>query len=76
LQDQARPRPGYWFDSRAHYLRKNHGALTLWAANAAFVGANALYQVRRRLQRKPDGDPPGLLRDFVAHAASRGAKKR
>jgi N-acetylglucosaminyl-diphospho-decaprenol L-rhamnosyltransferase len=68
LKDGARPRPGYWFDSRSHYFRKNHGALDLWAANAAFVGASALYQLRRRAQRKPDEDPPHLLRDFVRHA--------
>jgi GT2 family glycosyltransferase len=71
FKDHERPRPGYWFDSRRYYLKKNHGPLKLWAANGAFVGASALYQLRRRLQRKPDQDPPELLRDFVRHALSK-----
>ena len=76
FKDMERPRPRYWFDSRKHYLRKNHGTLKLWAANSAFVGANALYQLRRRLQRKRDEDPPGFLKDFVTHALGAKTKSR
>jgi GT2 family glycosyltransferase len=71
FKNHDRPRPGYWFDSRKYYLRKNHGPITLWAANTAFAGATALYQLRRRLQGKPDEDPPGLLQDFWTHNFAR-----
>lgn len=67
FKDNSRPRPSYWFDSRRHYIRKNHGSWQLAAANAAFVSAYTVYQMRRRLQRKPDIDPPRLLGDFIRH---------
>jgi len=73
FRDNSKPRPKYWFDSRTHYLAKSHGALKLWAANLAFVSAASVYQVRRRLQGKPDVNPPGLLRDFLRHSLGRGA---
>jgi|SRR5690606_14202923 len=72
FKDNSRPRPRYWFDSRSHYLRKSHGPATLLAANVAFMSAYSLYQVRRRLQSKPDLDPPHLLRDFVRHSFRAG----
>lgn len=68
FKEISRPRPSYWFDSRSYYLRKSHGTLKLWVANLAFVGAHAGYQARRRLQGKPDQDPPGLLGDFIRHS--------
>lgn len=76
FKDNSRPRPVYWFDSRRHYLRKSHGPAALLAANVAFASANALYQVRRRLQRKPDLDPPHFLRDFVRHSLRRADSAR
>lgn len=67
FSDRRKRRPPYWFESRRYYLAKSHGSAKLWAANATFVTANALYQIRRRLQNKPDANPPGLLGDFVRH---------
>lgn len=67
FKDHSRPRPSYWFDSRRYYLRKNHGPLAFWAANAALMTSSALYQIRRRIQSKPDEDPPHFLRDLVRH---------
>lgn len=71
FKDHARPRASYWFESRRYYLRKHHGPLKLWTANAAFVVSSGLYQLRRRVQNKPDEDPPGLLKDFVSHMIAR-----
>ncbi len=65
MKDRQRRRPGYWFASRAHYFRKNHGRAYLWLANLLWVTGFSLWRVRRALQRKPDPDPPGLLGDFV-----------
>jgi len=60
-----RPRPRYWFESRARYFRQNHGPLYKALADVAWACGYAVYRMRRRLQRKPETDPPGLLRDFV-----------
>jgi len=67
LLDARRPRPAYWFESRRRYLRKHHGAPYLWAANAAWVAGFALAQLRRRVKRLPNPNPPRLLRDFLLH---------
>jgi hypothetical protein len=67
LLDSSRPRPGYWFASRRRYLLKHHGPLHLWIANAAWLAGYALAQLRRRVKRLPDTDPPHLLRDFLRH---------
>ena len=64
----VRRMPSYWFDSRRHYFRKNHGAGYWWAANAAHVVGGSLWRVRRAIQKKPAQDPPGFLRDLVKHA--------
>lgn len=62
-----RPTPGYWFASRRRYFRRNHGPGYALAADLAWAGGYAAWRVRRRLQRKPDADPPGLLGDFVRY---------
>lgn len=67
LKDLSRPMPRYWFDSRRHYFRKNHGKAYTWAANAAHAMALASFKVRARLQRKDDPDPDRFLRDFVRY---------
>lgn len=64
----AAPRkiPRYWFESRRRYFRKNHGRLYACVADVVWTVGYATWRVRRRLQRKPDLDPPHLLRDFVS----------
>jgi GT2 family glycosyltransferase len=57
--------PAYWFESRAHYFRKNHGRLYLWVSDLSWVLSHATWRVRRAIQRKPDSDNPGLLGDFI-----------
>jgi N-acetylglucosaminyl-diphospho-decaprenol L-rhamnosyltransferase len=61
----ARPVPRYWFESRRRYFRKNHGWLYALLADVAWAVGFSLWRLRRRLQRKPDHDPPGLLWDFI-----------
>lgn len=56
-------RPEYWFQARRRYFLKNHGALYTSAVDAAFLTGFALWRMRRALQRKPDVDPPYMLRD-------------
>jgi hypothetical protein len=75
FKDTTRPRPGYWFDSRRWYLRKHHGTVYLWAANASWVAGYALGRLRRRLKGLPDSDPPRLLRDFLRHNFALGRRE-
>jgi len=58
-------RPRYWFESRRRYFVKNHGRAYAWCADLAWATGFALWRVRRRLQGKPDTDPPRLLADFL-----------
>lgn len=63
----AERRPRYWFASRRRYFTKNHGRLYAFAADLCWATGFALWRVRRVLQRKPDNNPPHLLRDFVRY---------
>lgn len=59
------PMPHFWFDSRAHYFRKNHGRFYLTWANLIWILGFSLYRLRCQVQRKPDSARPGMLRDFI-----------
>lgn len=59
--------PRFWLDSRLHYYVKNHGPAYAFAATAATVLGGLLWRARLVVQRKDRGDPPGFLRDLVAH---------
>lgn len=60
--------PQYWFDSRQHYFRKNHGKTYAMAATVAHVAGSLLWKLRRILGRKPRRDPAHFLRDLISHA--------
>ena len=64
----ARRMPSYWFDSRRHYFRKSYGEAGLAMSDLLFALGFSLWRLRRKLQNKPDEDPPRLLRDFIRHA--------
>jgi len=67
LKDNRRRMPQYWFDSRHHYFKKNHGPMYLALSDVLFALGFAMWRVRRKIQRKPDEDPPALLADFIRH---------
>jgi N-acetylglucosaminyl-diphospho-decaprenol L-rhamnosyltransferase len=60
--------PPYWFASRRRFFQKNYGTIALFGANALFALGYALFRIRRRIQQKPDLDPPHLLSDFLRHS--------
>jgi hypothetical protein len=60
--------PAYWFDSRRYYFQKNHGGAYLAASDVLFALGFSLWRLRRKIQNKPDEDPPSLLADFVEHS--------
>lgn len=61
-------RPDYWYQARRRFFLKNYGALYAALADAAFLTGFALWRVRRRIQRKPDTDPPHMLFDQLRHS--------
>jgi GT2 family glycosyltransferase len=60
--------PPYWFQARRRYFLKNYGAFYTALVDAAFICGYAIWQVRRRIQRKPDTDPPYMLIDSIRHS--------
>lgn len=71
ITEVARRRPPYWFDARRRFLLKNHGAVHAALADAAYLAGLATWRLRRRLQRRPDTDPPHLLADAFRHSVFR-----
>ena len=67
----VRRRPAYWFEARRRFLLKNHGPLHAALADAAYLAGLATWRLRRRVQRKPDTDPPQILRDSFRHSVFR-----
>jgi len=66
-----KPRPKYWFDSRARYYRKHHPGAYAFLADLIWIVCFGSWRVQRRLRRMPDTDPPRLWNDFVRHALKR-----
>ena len=64
-------RPEYWFQARRRFFLKSHGKLYTALADAAFLAGQAIWRVRRRIQRKPDTDPPHMLGDAFRHSVFR-----
>ena len=61
-------RPEYWFQARRRYFLKNYGAVYTALIDGAYLIGFALWRIRRRLQGKPDTDPPHLLADFFRNS--------
>ena len=64
-------RPDYWHQARRRFFLKNYGPWYTALADAAFILGFAAWRVRRRIQRKPDKDPPHLLSDSIRHSVFR-----
>lgn len=67
-QDTPKRWPQYLFDSRRRYFVKNHGWLYAVLADAAWLSGFMIWQVRRRIQRKPDFHSPEMLSDFLRNS--------
>lgn len=59
--------PGYWFDSRWHYFRKNHGTLYAIGATLAQSLGSGILGLRRLVSKKAQPRQPHFLRDLLAH---------
>jgi GT2 family glycosyltransferase len=70
-KSKQKPRPTYWFDSRRRYFIKHYGPIYAMAADALWATGYLSWRARRVLQRKPDPDPPNLLRDFIRNSVFR-----
>ncbi len=64
----AKRRPQYWFDSRRRYFLKNYGWLYTLLCDAVWTLGFVTWRLRRIIQRKPDPDPPQMLRDFLRNS--------
>ncbi len=67
LKDLSEPMPRYWFDSRLHYFRKNHGRGYTWAANSLGALGHSIHRVKVKLQGREIGDPAHFLRDYLRY---------
>jgi N-acetylglucosaminyl-diphospho-decaprenol L-rhamnosyltransferase len=67
-KSRQKRRPTYWFDSRRRYFIKHYGRAYAMAADAVWAAGYLTWRARRVLQRKPDPDPPKLLRDFILNS--------
>ncbi|MBU3029966.1 glycosyltransferase family 2 protein [Paracoccus marinaquae] len=59
--------PGYWFDSRWRYFRKNHGLATAVAATLAQLAGLGINRLRVALGSARRSGSPGYMRDLAVH---------
>lgn len=59
--------PGYWFDSRWRYFRKNHGLGTALAATLAQTAGLVINRLRVVLGSSRRSGSRGFMRDLLAH---------
>jgi GT2 family glycosyltransferase len=64
-------RPEYWHQARRRFYLKSFGAAYTALVDAAFLVGFATWRVRRRIQGKPDRDPPHLLADSFRNSVFR-----
>ena len=65
-KDRTKPTARYWYASRRRYFLKNHGRLTLWAANVVYVVGGLARRARFALMRRESHEPRGHMRGFLA----------
>jgi len=61
-------RPSYWFQARRRLFLKHYGPWYTAMADAAFILGFSVWRLRRRIQHKPDTDPPHMLIDSIRHS--------
>ncbi|MDB6176894.1 glycosyltransferase family 2 protein [Paracoccus sp. Z330] len=59
--------PGYWFDSRWRYFRKNYGLGKAVAASLAQISGLSINRLRAALGNAPRNGPRGHMRDLLVH---------
>jgi N-acetylglucosaminyl-diphospho-decaprenol L-rhamnosyltransferase len=67
--------PPYWFASRRRYFVVNHGLAKAILIDLAVLAGQALWQLRRLVERRPAVDPPHWVGDLLRHGVlRRGAR--
>jgi N-acetylglucosaminyl-diphospho-decaprenol L-rhamnosyltransferase len=66
--DHPARRPRFWFESRHRFFVKNYGFLYALLTDTLAISALSIWRLRRFVQRKPDTDPPHLLRDLIRNS--------
>jgi N-acetylglucosaminyl-diphospho-decaprenol L-rhamnosyltransferase len=61
--------PSYVLESRRRYFVKNHGLPYAMLADLAWLAGHLSWRLRMRLQGRPERAAPGVLGDFLRHAA-------
>ena len=59
--------PPYWFHSRFKFFHDHYGRVGAILANLIFMVGDLIYRTHRAVLRRPNQDPPHLLRDLMAH---------
>ena len=71
LRKKAPRRPTYWFESRRFFFLKNYGWLKLLTADILWMFGYSTWIIRKKIQKKPDIDPPHFLKDFFRNSIIR-----
>lgn len=68
-------RPNYWYQARARFFIKSYGAVYAAIADLAFLSGFAFWQLRRRLQGRPDTAPKHMMLDTFRNSVfARGGR--
>lgn len=62
LQQEVKPRPDYWFESRRYFYMQRYGRMYFLAADAAFLLGQMIFRVKTLITGKKTNEPPKLIR--------------
>lgn len=75
-QSKEKSIPDYWFDSRRHYFKKNHGKLYTFIADIAWLTGAALFIVRSWIEGRQTKVLRQNFRRFLTHALRPSSRER
>lgn len=61
-------RPGYWFESRRRFFRKNYGLLGAMVADACWIVGYGCLQAKNLIKGDGYPTPPRFFSDFLSHS--------
>ncbi len=73
-KDACKPLPNYWYESRKRFFVTHYGTVKAFAIDLARIAAMGAWDLRRKLEGKPQADPEGFTKGVWRNARTSKGK--